>query len=216
MKVAILFGPPGSGKGTQGKLVSQELKIPHIATGDIMRDAVRRGTELGKKVEDYLTKGMLVPDEIVIRIIEERLKNDDTKNGFILDGFPRTIPQAEALEELFKKLGITKYKVIYIDVPDDEIVKRIAGRRTCPSCQRTYNIYFEPPKEDEICDLCGEKLYIREDDTEEKVKRRLDVYRENTLPLILYYEKKGVIVKVNGVGHINSIKREIIEKIENM
>jgi Adenylate kinase (EC 2.7.4.3) len=188
--VVILFGPPGSGKGTQGKMIAEEIGIPHIATGDIMRQAISDGTELGLKVKEFVGKGLLVPDEIVIQIIEERLKKDDTKNGFILDGFPRTIPQAVALDELFQKINTQNYKVIWLDVPDEEIVKRISGRRTCKNCQAVYNIYFNPPKVDGICDVCGGELFIREDDKEEKVKKRLEVFREQTLPLIDYYQKK--------------------------
>jgi adenylate kinase len=208
--VVILFGPPGSGKGTQGKMIAEEIGIPHIATGDIMRQAISDGTELGLKVKEFVGKGLLVPDEIVIQIIEERLKKDDTKNGFILDGFPRTIPQAVALDELFQKINTQNYKVIWLDVPDEEIVKRISGRRTCKNCQAVYNIYFNPPKVDGICDVCGGELFIREDDKEEKVKKRLEVFREQTLPLIDYYQKKGKkIIKVSGVGGADEIKERI-------
>jgi adenylate kinase len=208
--VVILFGPPGSGKGTQGKMIAEEIGIPHIATGDIMRQAISDGTELGLKVKEFVGKGLLVPDEIVIQIIEERLKKDDTKNGFILDGFPRTIPQAFALDELFQKINIQNYKVIWLDVPDEEIVKRISGRRTCKNCQAVYNIYFNPPKVDGICDVCGGELFIREDDKEEKVKKRLEVFREQTLPLIDYYQKKRrKIIKVSGVGGVDEIKERI-------
>ncbi|MFZ8804777.1 MAG: adenylate kinase [Candidatus Calescibacterium sp.] len=208
--VVILFGPPGSGKGTQGKMIAEEIGIPHIATGDIMRQAISDGTELGLKVKEFVGKGLLVPDEIVIQIIEERLKKDDTKNGFILDGFPRTIPQAVALDELFQKINTQNYKVIWLDVPDEEIVKRISGRRTCKNCQAVYNIYFNPPKVDGICDVCGGELFIREDDKEEKVKKRLEVFREQTLPLIDYYQKKRrKIIKVSGVGNVDEIKERI-------
>jgi adenylate kinase len=208
--VVILFGPPGSGKGTQGKMIAEEIGIPHIATGDIMRQAISDGTELGLKVKEFVGKGLLVPDEIVIQVIEERLKKDDTKNGFILDGFPRTIPQAVALDELFQKINIQNYKVIWLDVPDEEIVKRISGRRTCKNCQAVYNIYFNPPKVNGICDVCGGELFIREDDKEEKVKKRLEVFREQTLPLIDYYQKKGKkIIKVSGVGSVDEIKEKI-------
>jgi len=208
--VVILFGPPGSGKGTQGKMIAEEIGIPHIATGDIMRQAISDGTELGLKVKEFVGKGLLVPDEIVIQIIEERLKKDDTKNGFILDGFPRTIAQAVALDELFQKINIQHYKVIWLDVPDEEIVKRISGRRTCKNCQAVYNIYFNPPKVDGICDVCGGELFIREDDKEEKVKKRLEVFREQTLPLIDYYQKKRrKIIRVSGVGSVDEIKERI-------
>lgn len=143
----IFFGPPGSGKGTQGKMISRELGIPHIATGDIMREAVASETELGRKVKDYIGRGLLVPDDVVIKIIEERLSKDDVKQGFILDGFPRTLEQAESLDRLFAKLGIKDFRVIYFDVPDDEIVKRVSGRRTCIKCGKVYNIFFNPPRD---------------------------------------------------------------------
>lgn len=211
MKVIIIFGPPGSGKGTQGKIISQKLNIPHIATGDIMREAVANETELGKKVKDYLGRGLLVPDEIVIEIIEERLRREDVKNGFILDGFPRTVEQAKALENLFKKLNIKEYKVIYLRVPDEEIIKRVSGRRTCIKCGKVYNIFYSPPKEDEKCDSCGEKLVVREDDTEEKVKKRLQVYKESTLPVLEFYGNK--VININGTGDIEEINQRILNAI---
>jgi adenylate kinase len=209
-KVVILFGPPGSGKGTQSKMIAEEMGIPHIATGDIMRQAISEGTELGQKVREFVGRGLLVPDEIVIQIIEERLKKDDSKKGFILDGFPRTVPQAIALDELFEKLGIRDYKIIWLDVPDEEILKRMSGRRTCKSCQSVYNIYFNPPKVEGICDICGGELVIREDDKEEKVRKRLEVFREQTMPIIDYYQKKNrKITKIDGVGKLEQIKEKI-------
>jgi len=209
-KVVILFGPPGSGKGTQSKMIAEEMGIPHIATGDIMRQAISEGTELGQKVREFVGRGLLVPDEIVIQIIEERLKKDDSKKGFILDGFPRTVPQAIALDELFEKLGIRDYKIIWLDVPDEEILKRMSGRRTCKSCQSVYNIYFNPPKLEGICDICGGELVIREDDKEEKVRKRLEVFREQTMPIIDYYQKKNrKITKIDGVGKLEQIKEKI-------
>jgi adenylate kinases len=208
-KVVILFGPPGSGKGTQSKMIAEEMGIPHIATGDIMRQAISEGTELGQKVREFVGRGLLVPDEIVIQIIEERLKKDDSKKGFILDGFPRTVPQAIALDELFEKLGIRDYKIIWLDVPDEEILKRMSGRRTCKSCQSVYNIYFNPPKVEGICDICGGELVIREDDKEEKVRKRLEVFREQTMPIIDYYQKKNrKITKIDGVGKLEQIKEK--------
>ncbi len=208
-KVVILFGPPGSGKGTQSKMIAEEMGIPHIATGDIMRQAISEGTELGQKVREFVGRGLLVPDEIVIQIIEERLKKDDSKKGFILDGFPRTVPQAIALDELFEKLGIRDYKIIWLDVPDEEILKRMSGRRTCKSCQSVYNIYFNPPKVEGICDICGGELVIREDDKEEKVRKRLEVFREQTMPIIDYYQKKNrKITKIDGVGKLEHLHTE--------
>lgn len=212
MSVVVVFlGPPGSGKGTQGKIISRELNIPHIATGDIMREAVAMETELGKKVKDYLNRGLLVPDDIVIGIIEERLRKDDVKNGFILDGFPRTVEQARALEELFKKMGIKDYKVVYLDVPDEDIVKRISGRRTCTKCGKVYNVFYSPPRDDNRCDDCKSELVIREDDTEEKVRKRLEVYKQSTLPVLEFYGQK--VIKVSGVGDIERIKKEIIDRL---
>ncbi len=213
-KVVILFGPPGSGKGTQGKMIAEEMGIPHIATGDIMRQAISEGTELGQKVKEFLGRGLLVPDEIVIQIIEERLKKDDTKKGFILDGFPRTVPQAIALDELFEKLNIRNYKIIWLDVSDEEILKRMSGRRTCKVCQSVYNIYSNPPKVEGICDVCGGELVIREDDKEEKVRKRLEVFREQTMPIIDYYQKKNrKIAKIDGVGKLEEIREKIKDEI---
>ncbi len=213
-KVVILFGPPGSGKGTQSKMIAEEMGIPHIATGDIMRQAISEGTELGQRVREFVGRGLLVPDEIVIQIIEERLKKDDTKEGFILDGFPRTVPQAIALDGLFEKLNIRNYKVIWLDVPDEEILKRMSGRRTCKICQSVYNIYFNPPKVEGICDICGGELVIREDDKEEKVRKRLEVFREQTMPIIDYYQKRNrKITKINGIGKLDEIKEKIKAEI---
>ncbi len=213
-KVVILFGPPGSGKGTQSKMIAEEMGIPHIATGDIMRQAISEGTELGQKVKEFLGRGLLVPDEIVIQIIEERLKKDDTKKGFILDGFPRTVPQAIALDELFEKLNIRNYKIIWLDVSDEEILKRMSGRRTCKVCQSVYNIYSNPPKVEGICDVCGGELVIREDDKEEKVRKRLEVFREQTMPIIDYYQKKNrKIAKIDGVGKLEEIREKIKDEI---
>lgn len=209
--VIILFGPPGSGKGTQGKMLSQDLNIPHIATGDIMREAIANETELGKKVKGYLEKGLLVPDDIVIEIIEERLRREDVKSGFILDGFPRTVEQARALEDLFRKLNIKDYKIVYLDVPDEEIVKRVAGRRTCVKCGKVYNIYFSPPKVAGKCDSCGSELIVREDDTEEKVRKRLEVYRQSTLPVIEFYGAK--VKRINATGSIEEIKHSILKSL---
>lgn len=212
--VIILFGPPGVGKGTQGKIVSRELTIPHIATGDIMREEVERGSPLGLKVKDFLGRGLLVPDEIVIDIIRERLKKDDTQKGFILDGFPRTINQAESLDKLFSELNIKDYKVLYIDVPDEEILKRLSGRRICRNCQTAYNIYFNPPKKEGVCDVCGGELIKREDDSEEKVKKRLEVYKEQTFPVIQYYrQKKRKVIKIDGLGTVEEVKKRILSAV---
>ncbi|GBD04009.1 Adenylate kinase [bacterium HR19] len=212
--VIILFGPPGVGKGTQGKIVSRELTIPHIATGDIMREEVELRSPLGLKVKDFLGRGLLVPDEIVIDIIRERLKKDDTQKGFILDGFPRTVNQAESLDKLFSELNIKDYKVLYIDVPDEEILKRLSGRRICRNCQTAYNIYFNPPKKEGVCDVCGGELIRREDDSEEKVKKRLEVYKEQTLPVIQYYQRKNrKVIKIDGLGTVEEVKKRILSAV---
>ncbi len=205
----ILLGPPGGGKGTQAKRIVEKYGIPHIATGDILRDAVAKGTELGKKAKEYMDRGELVPDEIVIGIVKERLKQPDCEKGFLLDGFPRTIKQAEALDEMLKELGKKIDAVIYIDVPEEEVVKRIAYRRVCRNCGAVYNLIYSPPKEDNKCDKCGGELYQRDDDREEVVRQRFKVYMENTAPLIEYYERRGILYRVDGTKSIDEVWQQI-------
>ena len=212
----ILLGPPGGGKGAQAKKIVEKYGIPHIATGDILREAVAKGTELGKKAKEYMDRGELVPDEIVIGIVRERLKQPDCEKGFLLDGFPRTIKQAEALDEMLKELGKDIDAVIYIDVPEEEVVKRITYRRTCRNCGAVYHLIYAPPKEDNKCDKCGGELYQRDDDKEEVVRQRFKVYMENTAPLIEYYEKKGLLYRVDGTKSIDEVFSQIDEILQKI
>ena len=210
--ILILLGAPGVGKGTQGVLISKEYGIPQISTGDILRKEVKEETELGKKAKQYMDKGELVPDDIIIDMMEKRIKEDDCKNGFILDGFPRTTAQAEAFDEMLKKNSLNLDKVLLIDVPEEEIVERLTGRRVCPNCGAVYHIKNNPPKQEGICDKCGSKLIQRDDDTEEVVRNRLEVYKKSTMPLVEYYEKQGKLVKIDGTGKIE----EIFERIKKV
>ncbi len=190
----IFFGAPGAGKGTQAEIVSKKLDIPTISTGNMIREAIKNGTDMGNAAKSFIEAGKLVPDEVVIGIIKDRLDADDCKNGFILDGFPRTIPQAEALEAMGVKIDV----VLNIEVSDDEIVTRMSGRRTCPKCGGTYHIVFNPTKTEGICDNCGAELTIRKDDAPEVVKSRLEVYHNETEPLKDFYENKGILKTVVG------------------
>ncbi len=210
--ILILLGAPGVGKGTQGALISKEYNIPQISTGDILRNEVKNKTELGKKAKVYMDKGELVPDDVIIGMMENRIKQDDCKNGFILDGFPRTVAQAEAFDEMLKKNGLELDKVLLIDVPEEEIIERLTGRRVCPSCGAVYHIKNNPPKKEGICDQCGSELVQRDDDKEEVVRNRLEVYKKNTMPLINYYTKTSKLVKIDGTGEIN----EIFERIKKV
>jgi len=210
----ILLGPPGAGKGTQAANLSIALKIPHISTGDIFRANIKEGTPLGVLAKTYIDAGKLVPDDVTIGIVEKRLENKDCVNGFLMDGFPRTIPQAEKFDAMLEKMGRSVDLVINIEVPDDLIVKRMSGRRMC-SCGRTYHVDNNPPQKEGICDACGNKLYIREDDREETVKERLKTYHQQTSPLIDYYRKKGILVNVDGTKSIDDTSREILELIKN-
>jgi adenylate kinase len=212
----ILLGAPGAGKGTQAEMIVAEYGIPQISTGDMLRDAVAKGTELGKKAKEYMDKGELVPDEVVIGIVKERLAQPDCDNGFILDGFPRTIKQAEALDEILKELNKSIDAVINVAVPEEEIVKRIVNRRTCRNCKAVYHLIYNPPKEENKCDKCGGELYQRDDDKEETVKERLRVYRSQTEPLIDYYSKKGLVYNVDGTKPIEGVFEEIKEILEKL
>ena len=203
----IFLGPPGAGKGTQAKRLAKEFDLKHISTGDILRDAVKSQTPLGMKAKEYMDRGELVPDELIIALIEEVMPKG---GGVILDGFPRTIKQAEALDELFDKKSLKIDRVILFDAPDEDIVQRLSGRRTCPSCGAVFHVRFNPPKEDEICDRCGTKLIQREDDKEEVVRKRLEVYRKQTAPLIEYYEKRSILVKLNASKGIEEVYGELL------
>lgn len=212
----ILLGAPGAGKGTQAKLIADKYGIPQISTGDMLREAVAKGTELGKKAREFMSQGKLVPDEVVIGIVRERLKQKDCENGFILDGFPRTKAQAEALDRIMLELGKKIDAVININVPEEEIVKRIVNRRICKKCGAIYHLLYDPPKEDGICDKCGGELYQREDDKEEVVRERFAVYRKSTEPLVEYYKRKGVLYEVDGTREIEKVKAEILSILEKI
>ena len=209
----ILLGAPGAGKGTQAENLTKMLSIPHISTGDIFRENIRNGTKLGLEAKGFMDNGLLVPDELTVNIVKERLKEEDCKNGFLLDGFPRTIPQAESLDKVFENLGATLDAAINLEVSDSIIVKRMAGRRVCKGCGRIFHIVTLPPSVDGICDSCGSKLIIRDDDKEETVLERLKTYYEKTLPLIDYYEKKGLLYSFDGTKEIMETTKEIIEKL---
>jgi len=210
----ILLGAPGAGKGTVAKLLTAVDGSVQISTGDILRGAVQAGTELGKEAEGYMKRGDLVPDSLIMGIMEKRLQEPDCKNGFLLDGFPRTIPQAEALKELLAKLGITLDMAVNIAVPKDIILDRLCTRRTCenPDCQAIYNVKSNPPKQEGICDKCGAKIVQREDETEEAISHRLATYNEKTAPLIGFYEKEGLLVSIEAVNSdavVNGVKTKL-------
>ena len=207
----ILLGPPGSGKGTQAKLLAARIKVPHISTGDILRAA--KGTELGDRASEYMNRGELVPDSILIAIVEERLAKPDCASGCILDGYPRTIPQADALNRILSGLDLRIDLVINIDVPDDRLITRLSARRVC-ECGATYQLTFNPPKKEGVCDLCGGALYQRDDDTEESVRNRLLVYKRETKPLIDYYENLGLLTTIDGSGSIKEISGEIYARVQ--
>jgi len=204
----ILFGPPGAGKGTQAKKMVDDYGIPQISTGDILRANVREGTELGLAAKGYMDKGELVPDEVLIGIIKNRLKEQDCEKGFILDGYPRTIPQADALAVILDELNKPIDVVLNLEVPDEELVERISGRLMC-NCGASYHRTFNPPKKDGVCDICGGKVFQRADDKEEAVKNRLNVYKNQTQPLIDYYTKQGLLVTLDGTKDIDEVFEEI-------
>ncbi len=208
MKI-IMLGAPGAGKGTQAKQISSKYDIPHISTGDIFRANIKNGTELGKKAKEFMDKGALVPDELTCDLVMDRIKQDDCKNGFVLDGFPRTIPQAEALTAALEKIGEKMDFAINVDVPDENIVNRMSGRRACLECGATYHIVSIPPKKEGICDNCGSELVLRDDDKPETVQKRLDVYHEQTQPLIDYYDKQGILKTVDGTVPMEQVFADI-------
>lgn len=203
----VLLGPPGSGKGTQGEKLSEELGYTRLSTGDMLREAVRNGTELGKKAKEYMDSGALVPNDLIIGLMKEKIAQ--AKGGVILDGFPRTVEQADALaEQLDVDLALN------LDVDDDELVNRLTKRRSCPKCNAVYHLIYNPPKVEGVCDKCGGELYQRDDDKEETVMNRLKVYRENTMPLIDYYGKKGTLVTIEGVGSIDDIFKKVEKAVQ--
>ena len=214
MKI-IMLGAPGAGKGTQAKMIAEKYHIPHISTGDIFRANLKEGTELGLKAKAYMDQGALVPDELTVEILLDRVAKDDCKDGYVLDGFPRTIPQAEVLDQELSKLGDQVDLAIDVDVPDENIVRRMSGRRACLKCGATYHIEHIPPKKEGICDNCGEALVQRDDDKPETVSKRLKVYHDQTAPLIDYYTKKNILKTVDGTQEMDAVFSAITKIIEN-
>jgi adenylate kinase len=208
-KRVVLLGAPGAGKGTQAKMLIEKYKIPQISTGDILRKAVADGTPLGKEAKVIMDQGGLVSDKIVLGLVEERIQQPDCKSGFILDGFPRNTVQAEALDKMLSDMGAPLTIALNIDVDMNDLLKRLTGRRTCKSCQQMYNIYFSPSKKEGTCDKCGGTLFQRDDDKEETIKKRLDVYQKQTAPLIDYYSRKNIMKTVMGVGSIDDIFKKV-------
>ena len=209
MKI-IMLGAPGAGKGTQAKQIADKYSIPHISTGDIFRANIKNGTELGKKAKQYMDQGALVPDELTCDLVMDRIQQDDCKNGFVLDGFPRTIPQAEALDAALGKINEKMDYAIDVDVPDENIVNRMSGRRACLNCGATYHLISIPPKVEGICDRCGSEIVLREDDKPETVQKRLKVYHEQTQPLIDYYKNQGILKSVDGTQPMDEVFKAII------
>lgn len=204
MKI-IMLGAPGAGKGTQAKMIAEKYRIPHVSTGDIFRANIKNGTELGLEAKKYMDQGLLVPDELTVKILLDRVAQEDCVNGYVLDGFPRTIPQAEVLDEALNKLGEKIDYAINVDVPDENIVRRMSGRRACLKCGATYHIEHIPPKTEGICDTCGSELVLRDDDKPETVEKRLKVYHEQTQPLIDFYTAKGVLKNVDGTVDMKDV-----------
>lgn len=201
----IMLGAPGAGKGTQAKKIAEKYNIPHISTGDIFRANIKNGTELGKKAKTFMDQGLLVPDELVVDLVVDRVGQEDCANGYVLDGFPRTIPQAEALDRALSTLGEKVDYAINVEVPDGNIVTRMSGRRACVGCGATYHIVYAPTKVESVCDTCQGELILRDDDKPETVQKRLDVYHEQTQPLIEYYSNKGILREVDGTVDINDV-----------
>jgi adenylate kinase len=210
----VFLGPPGAGKGTQAKILIERYGIPQVSTGDMLREHRAKGTELGKKAQEYMDKGQLVPDEIILGMVKERLSQPDCQKGFILDGFPRTVAQAEALDKLLSEMGKKLDFALALIVPDELLVERLTGRRTCKNCGMMYHIKYKPPKVEGKCDVCGGELYQRPDDNEETVRNRLKVYHEQTAPLIEYYKNKGILREIDGSKSIEEITQQIISILE--
>lgn len=205
----ILLGPPGAGKGTQAELIREKFHIPQISTGDILRKAVREQTPVGQEAQKYMEAGQLVPDEVIVKIVQERLQKPDCQHGYILDGFPRTVVQADALGRVLKEMQVALDGVISIEVEENELVRRLSGRRTCAQCGETYHLIFHPPQREGICDRCGGRLIQREDDREETIKKRLEVYAQQTAPLKDYYQAQGILREIKGMGS----REEVFERI---
>ena len=207
----IMLGAPGAGKGTQAKRIAAKYGIPHISTGDIFRANIKNGTELGKKAQTYMDQGLLVPDELVCDLVVDRIQQSDCEKGYVLDGFPRTIPQAEALTAALEKLGTSIDYAINVEVPDENILRRMGGRRACLSCGATYHIEFNPTKKEGTCDVCGAETVLRDDDKPETVQKRLDVYHNQTQPLIDYYTKAGKLAEVDGTQNMDDVFAAIVD-----
>jgi adenylate kinase len=207
----LLMGPPGAGKGTQAEKLTEILNIPHISTGDMFRKAIKDQTDLGKQAKSFMDKGELVPDEVTVGIVKDRITEKDCRNGFLLDGFPRTVVQADALAKMLEDLGIKLDSVINVEVPYEELIGRLTGRRICRSCGATYHMIFNPPKDEGVCDKCGGELYQRDDDTEETAKNRLLVYEKQTAPLLEYYNNTGLLVNINGNQSMEEVLADILK-----
>jgi adenylate kinase len=212
----VLLGPPGSGKGTQGERLNEDLRLPYYATGDILRGAVRDETELGKSAKEYMDRGDLVPDEVIVGVIAERIDSEEARDGFILDGFPRTTPQAEALDAKLAELGRGVGAVLLIDVSDDEVVKRLGGRRTCEANGHVFHVDFNPPKVEGVCDIDGSPLVVRDDDKPDVIRKRLATYHEKTEPLVTYYDDKGVLRRVDGERDPDEVTEELRRTLATM
>jgi adenylate kinase len=212
----VLLGPPGSGKGTQGERLNEDLRLPYYATGDILRGAVRDETALGKSAKEYMDRGDLVPDEVIVGVIAERIDSEEARDGFILDGFPRTTPQAEALDAKLEEMGRAVGTVLLIDVSDEEVVKRLGGRRTCEANGHVFHVDFNPPKVDAVCDIDGSRLIVRDDDKPEVIRKRLATYHEKTEPLVTYYDDRGVLRRVDGERDPDEVTEELRRTLATM
>jgi adenylate kinase len=212
----VLLGPPGAGKGTQAKLLQEQFEACQVSTGDLLRKAVAEQTPLGKQAAEYINRGALVPDNLIVNLVAERLEAEDCGKGFILDGFPRTISQAQSLNEILERLGIGLQGVISVDVPHRLIVERLAGRRTCRRCGALYHVSFSPSKAQAVCDRCGGELYQRDDDREETINARLSVYEKQTAPLVSYYRGRGILREIEGVGNVEEIRKRIVKAVEEL
>jgi adenylate kinase len=212
----VLLGPPGAGKGTQARSLAALWGIPQVSSGDLLRAVVREDSDLGREAASYMDRGQLVPDELVLKLIAERLKNKDARKGFILDGFPRNVSQAEALGKGLDRVGLKLDKAVAVIVPDEEIVKRISGRRTCAKCNAMYHVAFEPPAKPGVCDKCGGELYQREDDAEETVRERLKVFAEATRPLLDHYGQQGLLAQIDGVGSTDEVAKRILSAVNGV
>ena len=212
----VLLGPPGSGKGTQGERLNEDLRLPYYATGDILRGAVREETELGRTAKEYMDRGDLVPDEVIVGVIAERIDSSEALDGFILDGFPRTTPQAEALDAKLKELGRAVTAVLLIDVSDDEVVRRLGGRRTCEAKGHVFHVEFEPPEQEGVCDIDGSELIVRDDDKPEVIRKRLHTYHEKTEPLVSYYDSRSVLRRIDGEAAPEEVAEQIRRTLATM